>query len=110
MPSENPLYRALEGLSIRGREGRSRVISVGEEFEFEGKPGPALLPLNSAARQNKLRAIVAGPGPHRPVEPTRMARSIGYAGHDPAEAKAFIQDFISNETARQTTSRSTREK
>jgi hypothetical protein len=98
MHEEAPRYRAIERLTIRTRE-----IAVGEEFEFEGKPGPALLPINEAARKNKLRAIVDGPGPHRPVEPIRMARSLGYGGNDQSEARAFIQQFVSRETARQPT-------
>lgn len=102
MSREIPKYRALEKLSIRAPNDRQpREIYAGQELEFDGRPGPALLPLNGAARANKARAIVAGPGPHRPVEPLRQARSLGYAGHDPDEAKAFINDFVAREVSRQ---------
>jgi hypothetical protein len=104
MTAELPKYRALERLTIRIRDRRPREVYPGEEISFEGKPGAALLPLNAPARQNKLRAIVAGPGPHWPVDPVRMAKSLGFEGHDPAKAKAFIQDFVARETARQTAS------
>jgi hypothetical protein len=39
-----------------------------------------------------------------------MARSVGFEGHDPAKAKAFIQDFVARETARQTTAPSTNQR
>jgi hypothetical protein len=102
MTAEIPIYRALERLTIRGRDGRPREVAVGASISFEGKPGAALLPLNASARANKLRAIVAGPGPHKPPSPVRLARSLGFEGHDTAEAKAFINDFVLRETARQT--------
>ena len=108
--AEAPRYRALERLTIRARVGPPREVYAGDEIDFDGRPGPALLPLNGSARKNKLRAIVAGPGPHRPVEPTRMARSLGYAGHDPVEARAFIENFVARETSRQTAASSTRGK
>ena len=110
MTDEPARYRALERLTIRTRERPPREVYVGEEISFDGRPGPALLPLNGAARANKARAIVAGPGPHRPVEPLRQARGLGYAGHDANEAQAFIQNFVASETARQTAAPSTRGK
>jgi hypothetical protein len=108
MPRELACYRVLEKLSIRSpNERHPRVFDVGAEISFDGKPGPALLPLNASARANKLRAIVAGPGPHRPVDPVRLAKSIGYVGHDAAAAQTFTAAFIARETARQTTAAST---
>lgn len=103
MPHELPRYRALERLTIRARDRQPREVYAGQEFDFEGRPGAALLPLNNAARANKLRAVVAGPGPHRPVEPVRLARSVGFTGHDAAAAQTFTQEWI----ARQTTASST---
>jgi hypothetical protein len=102
MTAEIPRYRVLERLSIRSLgAGHLREFDVGAEISFEGKPGPALLPINASARANKLRAIVAGPGPHRPVDPVRLAKSIGYTGHDAAAAQTFTAAFIARETARQ---------
>jgi hypothetical protein len=107
MPHELARYLVLEKLSLRRpNDPRLREYDVGCEVSFEGKPGPALLPLNGAARANKLRALIAGPGPHRPVEPLRQARGLGFTGHDVGAARAFVQDFIAVETARQTTASS----
>jgi hypothetical protein len=104
MPHESARYVALENLTIRMRDRPPREINVGEAFSFEGKPGAALLPINAPARQNKLRAILAGSGPHKPPSAVRLAKSIGFTGHDTAEARAFIDDFVARESSRQTTS------
>jgi hypothetical protein len=101
MTGETPRYRAIEDLSIRTRDRGLREVRIGESVSFEGKPGAALLPLNASARANKLRAIVAGPGPHRPVDPVRMAKSLGFTGDDAGAAQDFIQKWIANETASQ---------
>jgi hypothetical protein len=102
MTGEIAKYRVVERLSIRTLNDRHpRVFDVGAEVSFPGKPGPALLPLNGSACRNKLRALLDGPGPHHPVAPVRMARSLGFEGHEAGAAKIFIDDWIQRETARQ---------
>jgi hypothetical protein len=101
MPREIARYRAVEPLTLRTPDRRpAREVHPGEVVYFDCLPGAALLPLNAAARQNKLRAILAGRS--RAVDPVRLARSLGFTGHDPAAAKAHIEDFVSLETSRST--------
>jgi hypothetical protein len=106
MPREIPMYRALEKIEIpTSTDRKPHVVYAGDEFFFYGKPGPALFPLNGAARAAKLKAIAAGPHPKAPVDVPRMARSLGYEGHNVDAAQAFIQDFVARETSRQTATR-----
>jgi len=112
MPREIPMYRALEKIEIpTSTDRKPHVVYAGDEFFFYGKPGPALLALNGAARAAKLKAITAGVNPKAPaVDVPRMARGLGFTGYNPDEAQAFIQKFIARETSRQTAAPSTRGK
>jgi hypothetical protein len=101
MPREIPRYRALEKIeSLTLNDRRPHIVYAGEEVFFDGKPGPALLPLNGSARAAKLKAIAAGPHPKAPVDTPRLARSLGFLGFDPDEAQAFIQNWVVRETSR----------
>jgi len=106
MPREIPKYRALEKIEIpTSTDRKPHVVYAGDEFFFDGKPGPALLPLNGAARAAKLKAIAAGPHPKAPVDTPRLARSVGFTGYGEDEAHAFIQKFVAAESGKQNAQR-----
>jgi hypothetical protein len=108
MSGETPRYRALEPVELQpAGEARPRVVMVGEEFGFDGQPSAVLLPLNAAARAARLERISPHHYGRSSVNPQRMARSLGFVGHDANAARDFIRNFVVRETARQTTQPST---
>jgi hypothetical protein len=103
MTAEIPAYRALERIELQpAGASRPRVIKVGEEFNWYGEPGLELMPLNDAARALKLERIQPHHYARRSVVTQRMARSLGFTGHDVNSARDFIQNFVAHESARQT--------
>jgi hypothetical protein len=100
MTAEIPRYRALEKIELQpAGASRPRVIKVGEEFEFFGEPAIELLPLNSTARAAKLEQIQPHHYARTSVNTHRMARGLGFTGHDVNAARDFIRNFVINEIA-----------
>lgn len=99
-----PRYRAIEKLTSPAgdRYLAGRIVKVGEEFEYGGEPGLAMLPLDAAAAAAKANSIHAAdwdwrkpaPGDHRRVQ--RLAWSLGFTGATVAEAQAHITAWLNN--------------
>jgi hypothetical protein len=98
---EVPRYRALEPIALQpAGASRPRVIKPNEEFAYEGEPGLELLPLNASARRAKLEQICPHHYGKNSVNLHRLARSLGFTGHDRNSAVSFIKSFGANQTAR----------
>jgi hypothetical protein len=99
-------YRALERVELQPAGAwRPRVVMAGEEFDFEGKSGSALLALNAAARGEKLKWIEPRHYARGSINPQRIARGLGFEGHDATSARNFIRDFVTAETGKQNAQR-----
>ena len=97
-------YRVIERCFIQpARTASPRECSVGEEIEFDDKPGLALLPLDDEARAAKLAAIKPTWSLSTPCGQTgifRLARSLGAVGEFPTRSAAvdFVGDWIEQHT------------
>jgi len=99
-------YRALERVELQPAGAwRPRVVMAGEEFDFDGKPSVVLLPLNAAARAARLERIEPRHYARMSVNPQRLARSLGFTGHDATSARNFILEFVAAESGKQNAQR-----
>jgi hypothetical protein len=111
MTGETPRYRALERVELQpSGEPRPRVVMVGEEFFFDGRATTSLLPLNDGARAARLERISPHHYARNSVNPQRMARSLGFTGHDARAARDWIRNFVIAESLRQSAASSTKGK
>ena len=103
--TEAARYRAIEQVELQpAGEPRPRVVGAGEEFVFLGKAGSALLALNAAGCAAKLKWIEPRHYARTSLNPQRIARSLGFTGHDAFAARNFIKNWIISETSRQNAS------
>lgn len=98
-----PRYRAVEPCFLQpvGYAVPIRV-EIGQEIEFMGVPGLALMPLNAAARAAKassIRTAVIDGGAQHMHQRVRLARSLGFNGVNSLAARKHVEDFLNNARA-----------
>lgn len=101
--SETPRYRAVQPCFLQPVGYASPIrVEAGQEFEFEGEPGLAMLPLNAAARAARRRGLPdTWPKAAHRIATINASRGLGAPETaSMAARRALIERFIAENPIR----------